>query len=78
MRLVDLYRQWATVDELRAAGVNAHFDEAAQEIVYADGYKYAITLQADGFFLRLIDPTDERVAELRAQGWGDIPRQVWA
>ena len=77
MRLVDLYRQWATVEELNAAGVNAHFDEAAQEIVYADGWDYAITLQPDGFYLRLINPRDEKVSGLRSSGWGDCPRRVW-
>ncbi|HAU29805.1 MAG TPA: hypothetical protein DCW68_06845 [Rhodospirillaceae bacterium] len=77
MRIVDLYRAQAGVDDLNASGIVAYVDTEMDEIVAADSHDHAITQQPDGFFLRLLSPTEERVAELRALGWGDTPRQVW-
>ena len=74
-RFVDLFKA-ATLDDMRAAGFVAFYDGG--EIVVEDNHKHALTQREDGWFLRLIDPLDTRVAELRALGWADAPRQVWA
>ncbi len=73
--VIDLFRASATLADMEASGLNA-FDEDG-ELVVPDSHEHAITRMEDGWFLRLLSPTDERVAALRVLGWVDAPRQVW-
>ncbi|HAU28988.1 MAG TPA: hypothetical protein DCW68_02620 [Rhodospirillaceae bacterium] len=76
--MIDLFKPGAQLDDLLAAGIPAYVDAESGELVAADGHGYGITGWEDGWFLRLLSPTDARVAALRGLGWVDAPRQVWA